>query len=195
MVFGEDCGICPGPSRQFTAFCHLRWPPNCAGCTGTLSHQLICGPSAARLVASSCMRLASCLPQPQAARSAIRCRCALAPGSKTACMSRHARCAPPFYEHVGGQLIASPCATHLVVFVCLWTLGYSLLVARPVFINHRLKKMFVTIDVAMQSVLSLCFETHDGLREGLWRLLVAQSPFSRLALPHAILCYLWFSPH
>ena len=60
--------------------------------------------------------------------------------------------------------------------------------------------MFVTIDVpsmnvAMQSVLSQCFETHDGLREGLWRLLVAQSPFSRLALPHAILCYLSFSPH
>ena len=43
-------------------------------------------------------------------------------------------------------------------------------------------------------LLSLCFETHDGLREGLWRLLVAQSPFSRLALPHAILCYLSFSP-
>ena len=55
--------------------------------------------------------------------------------------------------------------------------------------------MFVTIDVpamnvAMQYVLSLCFETHDGLREG-----TLQSPFSRLALPHAILCYLSFSPH
>ena len=83
-------------------------------------------------------------------------------------------------------------------FVCLWTPRYSLLVARTAFNNnHRLKNKFVTIDlpamgVAMQSVLSQCFETHDGLREGLWRLLVAQSPFSRLALPHAILCYLSF---
>ena len=85
-------------------------------------------------------------PQPWAARSAIRCRCALAPGSKTACMSRHARFAPPFYEHVWGQLIASPCATHLVVFVCLWTLRCSLLVARSAFINHRLKKKNVRDD-------------------------------------------------
>ena len=55
----------------------------------------------------------------------------------------------------------------------------SLLVARCTACLHQSssqkKKMFVTIDVpamnvAMQSVLSLCFETHDGLREGLWRL-------------------------
>ena len=79
-------------------------------------------------------------------------------------------------------------------FVCLWTLRYYGLPSTTIIVS---KKKFVTIDVpamgvAMHSVSSLCFETHDGLREGLWRPLVAQSPFSRLALPHAILCYLSF---
>ena len=201
MVFGVDCRICRGPSRQFTAFCPLRWPPNCASCTGTLATTTDLW---AERCPPRCIQLhAPCKLPPTALGSAFCILVQMRP-----CPREQRLLVFPVI------LVARLLSTSMLVpvdcvamsdaprcFVCLWTLRYSLLFARTAFNNnHRLKKKFVTIDVpamgvAMQSVLSQCFETHDGLREGLWRLLVAQSPFSRLALPHAILCYLSFWPH